>query len=390
MNHGTYVFAQLMESISSRRFNRCVNAYGGHYRTKRFSCWEQFLAMAFGQIAHRESVRDIEACLAAHRGKQYHLGFRSAVKKSTLAHANKRRDWRIYRDFAETLIAEARRLYVDDPSFCLELDGACYALDSTSIDLCLSLFPWAPYVETKAAVKLHTQMDIRGSIPTFFDITSGNVHDVHLLDTIIYEPGAHYVMDRGYTDYARLYAITEARAFFVIRARGNMVWKRLYSHPVDRSTGLRCDQTVRLTGTGARGKYPALLRRIKYYDRETDRYYVFITNDFHSPAQTIADLYRYRWQIELFFKWIKQHLKIHTFWGVSENAVKTQICTAISTYLLVAIVKKRLSIFRPLSEMLQILSTSLFDKTPLAELFSDQSVPKTGVPYQNTLPLSGF
>lgn len=389
MHTGTYIFSQIMDALPRRQFDRCVAAYGGHHRMKHFTCREQFLAMAFGQFAHRDSIRDIVSCLEAQRSKQYHLGFRSRVTRSTLSHANKHRDWRIYRDFAEVLVSRARALYVEDPEFMIDLDGACYALDSTSIDLCLSLFPWAPYVATKGAVKIHTQMDLRGSIPALFHITSGKINDVNFLDLIEYEQGAHYIMDRGYTDYERLFTIHRSGAFFVIRARENMAWRRLYSEPVDRSGGLRCDQTIRLTGVSAAHRYPEKLRRIKYYDTDTDRYYVFLTNDFTAPAQTIADLYRYRWQIELFFRWIKQHLKIKTFWGTSENAVKTQICIAIASYLLVAILKKQLGIHRRLSEILQILSVSLFDTTPLVELFSDDGVHDSEEGMQQTLPLSG-
>ena len=390
MHYGTYVFSQIMDSVSSRQFQKCVDAHQGHYRIKNFTCWEQFLAMAFGQLAHRESIRDIVACITAQRSKCYHLGFRSVLRRATLARANRRRDWRIYRDFAEVLIEQARLLYVNDPEFSIDLDGACYAIDSTSIDLCLSLFPWAPYVETKAAIKVHTQMDIRGSIPTFFHITSGKVNDVNFLDMIEYERGAHYIMDRGYVDYGRLHTIHQAGAFFVTRAKRNTLWKRLYSNAVDRRGGLRCDQVIVLTGHGTAQKYPDKLRRIKYYDRETDQYYVFLTNDFNVSAQMVADLYKYRWQIELFFKWIKQHLKIKTFWGQSENAVKTQICIAICTYLIVAILKKRLGIKRNLYEILQILSVSLFDKTPLVELFSYDRLQSFDANPQMTLPFLGF
>jgi hypothetical protein len=390
MNYGKYIFAQVMESVPSKQFQRCVDAYQGHHRIKNFSCWDQFLAMSFGQLAYRESLSDIVVCLKAQRAKRYHLGFRSIVKKSTFAYTNKHRDWRIYRDFAQVLILQARRLYIDDPEFTLDLEGTCYALDSTSIDLCLSLFRWAPYVETKGAVKVHTQMDLRGSIPTHFEITSGKVNDVKFLDMIEYERGAHYIMDRGYVDYERLYRIHRAGAFFVTRAKRNTVLERLYSNPVDRSGGLRCDQIIRLTGHGTLKKYPDKLRRIKYCDAETKQYYIFITNDFNIDAQTVADLYKHRWQIELFFKWIKQHLKIKNFWGRSENAVKTQICIAICTYLTVAILKKRLGIEQNLYEILQILSASLFDKTPLFELFSDDRLHNSEEDSPNTLPLLGF
>jgi hypothetical protein len=390
MHRGKYVFAQVMEVIPHRQFQECTNKYKGHYRIKNFTCWDQFLAMSFGQLAYRESIRDIVACLKAHDAKRYHLGFRSSVVRSTLTDANEKRDWRIYRDLAQMLIEQARKLYIDDHEFTLDLDGACYALDSTSIDLCLSLFKWAPYVETKGAVKVHTQMDLRGSIPTHFEITSGKVNDVNFLDMIEYESGAHYVMDRGYVDFERLYRIHHTGAFFVTRAKRNVKWRRLYSSPVDRSGGLCCDQIIVLTGVGMYKKYPDKIRRVKYYDSESDHYYVFLTNDFNIDAKTVADLYKYRWQIELFFKWIKQHLKVKTFWGHSENAVKTQICIAICTYLIVAIVKKRLGIEQNLYEILQILSASLFDKTPVKQLFSDGRLQSFDIHPQNTLPLLDF
>jgi hypothetical protein len=390
MNHGSYVLSQVMEFVPYYQFQKCVERHKGHYWVKRFSCRDQFLAMVFGQLSCRESLRDVVVCLRAQHAKLYHLGFSGQVAKTTLARANEKRDWRIYRDFAQVLIQEARLLYIDDPEFTLDLEGTCYALDSTSIDLCLSVFSWAPYVATKGAVKVHTQMDLRGSIPTFFHITSGKVNDVNFLDLIEYERGAHYVMDRGYVDYARLHTIHQAGAFFVTRAKHNTAWKRLYSQPVDRTSGLRCDQIIQLTGTGTKQKYPDKLRRIKYYDAETDQYYVFLTNDFNVNAQTIADLYKYRWHIELFFKWIKQHLKIKTFWGHSENAVKTQICSAICTYLIVAILKKKLGIKRNLYELLQILSVSLFDKTPLVELFSDERLQEFHGGSQMTLPFGDF
>jgi hypothetical protein len=387
MYNGTYVFAQVMDTIQHYKFQQCVDRYKGHHWIKYFTCREQFLAMAFGQLAYRESLRDVIVCLYAQRSKLYHLGFSAPPAKTTLARANEKRDWRIYRDFAQILIQEARRLYVDDKEFNLDLDGTCYAIDSTSIELCLSVFPWAPYVDTKGAIKIHTQMDLRGSIPTFFHITDGKVHDVNFLDIIDFEVGSYYIMDRGYVDYARLYKINIAGAFFVTRAKRTMKWKRLYSNNVDRTTGIRCDQVIRLTGQDAHKKYPDKLRRIKYYDKDTDQYYVFLTNDFNIDAKIIADLYKYRWQIELFFKWIKQHLKIKTFWGHSKNAVKTQICIAICAYLIVAILKKRLGIERNLYEILQILSTSLFDKTPLSTLLSEGRLQNFEDNFQKTLPL---
>ena len=394
MHHGKYVFAQVMETLVLYDFNKCVDRYNGHRAIKILSCHDQFRALSFGQLCYRESLRDVITCLCAQRAKLYHLGFRSTPTRSTLAEANEKRDWRIYRDFAELLIAEAKRCYADDPAFTLDLDGSCYVIDSTSIALCLATFPWAPYMQThmqeKGAVKLHLLVDLHGSIPTFFHMTSGKVPDVYFLDRIVFEAGAYYVMDKGYHDYARFYAIHKAGAFFVTRAKDNMGFVRLYSHACDTSGGLRCDQVIRLSGVVARKRYPDTLRRIKYYDEETDRYYVFLTNNFTVPAQTIADLYKHRWQIELFFKWIKQHLKIKTFWGHSQNAVQMQICIALCTYLIVAILKKRLSIKRNLYEILQILSVSLFDKTPLVELFSRVEIQKSDGDTQGTLPLLGI
>jgi transposase len=394
MNKGKYVFAQIMETLPRHEFDEYVERYQGERYAKNFSCRDQFLALSFGQLAYRESLRDVITCLSAQRAKLYHLGFRSTLARSTLAEANEKRDWRIYRDFAELLIIEAKRCYADDPAFTLDLDGSCYVIDSTSIAMCLATFPWAPYMQThmheKGAVKLHLLMDLHGSIPTFFHMTSGKVPDVYFLDRIVFEAGAYYMMDKGYHDYARFYAIHKAGAFFVTRAKDNMGFARLYSHACDTSTGLRCDQTIRLSGADARKRYPDTMRRIKYYDEETDRYYVFLTNNFTIPAQTVADLYKHRWQIELFFKWIKQHLKIKTFWGHSKNAVQMQICIALCTYLIVAILKKRLGIERNLYEILQILSVSLFDKTPLVELFSRVEIQKSGDDPQETLPLLGI
>ena len=373
MNHGVYVFTQVMQLLSSYDFNKCVAAYGGHYYTKNFTCREQFLAMAFGQLAYRESLRDVTTCLFAQRSKLYHLGFRSVVAKSTLAEANEKRDWRIYRDLAYMLIAEARPLYIDDNAFSLDLEGSCYAIDSTSIEMCLAVYPWALYRTDDGAVKLHVQMDLRGSIPTFFHITDGKVNDMNFLDIVVFEAGSYYVMDRGYLDYSRLYAIHRAGAFFVTRAKSNTQFVCVSARTVS-APSLRCDQTIRLTGHGAAEKYSDTLRRIKYYDEETKRYYVFLTNNFTAAAYVITQLYKHRWQIELFFKWIKQHLKIKTFWGHSKNAVQTQICIALCAYLIVAIMKKRLGVKRNLYEILQILSVSLFDKTPLFELFSGDLV----------------
>ena len=369
MNQGKYVFAQVMEIFQCYRFDQCVERYRGNHFVKKFSCREQFLAMAFGQLSGRESLRDTILCLSVQKSKLYHLGFSAPVVRSTLAEANEKRDWNIYWDFTKLLIEEARALYVDDPSFTLELSNASYAVDSTSIDLCLSLFPWSPYVPIKGAIKLHMVLDMRGSIPTFFNMTSGKVNDVNFLDKISFEKDAFYVMDRGYLDFGRLYAIHKTGAFFVTRLKNNSQITRRYSNPIE-SKNIRCDQIVFLAGKKTKERYPGTFRRIKYYDEESAKIYIFITNNITASAQTIADLYKNRWQVELFFKWIKQHLKIKVFWGRSENAVKSQICIALSVYLIVAILKKKLKIERNIYEILQILSVSLFDKTPLLELFS--------------------
>lgn len=374
MNQGKYVFSQVMDFIPRFQFNTCVVKHKGHYRAKHFTCWEQFLAMTFGQLAYRESLRDVVVCLGSQKDKLYHLGFRSHVFLPTLARANEKRNWSIYRDFAQILIEEARSLYCDDKQFNIDLNGTFYVIDATTIELCLSIFKWAPFVTTKAAVKLHLLMDVKGNIPTFFSITSGKVHDVNFLDDISWEVGAYYAMDRGYVDYKRLYAIDQSGAFFVTRAKKNTAFKRLYSNKVDKSVGLRCDQIIRFSHHDAAKKYPDTLRRIKYFDKETDTTYIFLTNDCNIEAITITQLYKHRWQIELFFKWIKQHLKIKAFWGHSSNAVKTQICIAICAYLTVAIIKKKLNVNRNLYEILQILSVSLFDKKPLDKLFSESEL----------------
>jgi hypothetical protein len=373
-----YVFSQVMDLIPHYQFRKCVAQYKGQYRIKQFTCWEQFLAMAFGQLAYRESLRDIVVCLRAQKEKLYHLGFRSLIARSTLSKTNETRDWRIYRDFAQILIQEARALYCDDKEFKIYLSGTFYVIDATTIELCLSIFKWAPFVTTKAAAKLHMLMDLKGNIPTFFSITSGKVHDVNFLDDIEWEVGAYYAMDRGYVDYERLYTIHKSGAFFVTRAKKNLAFQRLYSNKVDKSTGLRCNQIIRFTGYDAARKYPDTLRRIKYFDKETDTTYVFLTNDCNIEAITITQLYKNRWQIELFFKWIKQHLKIKAFWGHTSNAVKTQICIAICAYVVVAIIKKKLNSERNLYEILQILSVSLFDKKPLDKLFSEVDLQKHG------------
>jgi len=387
MYHGSYVFAQVMELVPRRELTRFIMQYQGDSHGNRFPCRDQFLAMAFGQLSYRESLRDVASCLTSHQAKLYHLGFKHTVTKSTLARANEKRDWRIYRDLAQHLITEARTLYVDEPSIASDITSACYAIDSTSIDLCLSFFPWTPYANRRASVKLHVVMDIRGSIPTFFHITGSKVNDVNFLDDILFEAGAFYMIDRGYLDFERLYTIHQCGAFFVTRTRCNTLYARRYSNPVDRSTGVVCDQVIFLEGKKTREKYTDTLRRIKYRDSETGKVYNFITNNHTVSAASIALLYKHRWQVELFFRWIKQHLKIKVFWGHSENAVKTQICIALCTYLLVAILKKRLKIDRNIYEILQIVSISLFDKTGLVELFSKYPVQKRVKSFEKTARL---
>jgi Domain of unknown function (DUF4372)/Transposase DDE domain len=364
MNSGRTVFAQLIEHLPHKEFHKCVARYRGDHYAKNFSCWDQYLAMAFAQLTYRESLRDIETCLGAVGGKLYHMGFRSGVARSTLADANESRDWRIYADFARTLIATARRLYARDP-MGVDLDQSLYALDSTTIDLCLALFPWARFRRCKAAVKMHTLLDLRGNIPAFVHITDGKVHDVNVLDQIVPEAGAFYVMDRGYIDFERLFVLTLSAAFFVVRTKSNVLLQRRYSHPVDKSTGVRSDQTVVLSSFESASVYPDPLRKVSYYDAESDKRLKFLTNNFTLPALTIAQIYKQRWQVELFFKWIKQHLRIKAFYGVSENAVKTQIWIAVSVYVLVAILRKRLELEASLYQILQILSLTLFEKTPI-------------------------
>ena len=387
MNQGKYVFSQIMESVVRYQFNNCVKRFQGEYRVRNFSCWQQFLAMAFGQLSFRESLRDIIVCLNAQGEKLYHLGFGSAISRATLADANERRDWRIYRDYANLLIAEARKLYARDKPDNLELEGTVYVIDSTTIELCLGLFPWAKLKTVRAAVKLNLEMELRGSIPAFFDISSAKRHDLEFLDLLVYEAGAYYVVDRGYTDFERLFRIHEAKAFFVIRAKDNFHFKRLYSKKVDRKSGIICDQIVRLASYQPAKDYLEKLRRIKFHDAETSSTYVFLTNNFELPALTAASLYKYRWQIELFFKWVKQHLSIKSFWGRSNNAVKTQICIALCAYLLVAILKKKLRIERNSYEILQILSVSMFDKTPLIKLISESVLPEESTQIQNQAQL---
>lgn len=369
MNLGKTVFAQLMDFIPTYEFQKCVDRHNGSYKVKTFSCWDQYLSMVFAQLTYRESLRDIEACLRSAQPKLYHLGIRGRVSRNTLANANQTRDWRIYADLARILIGKARKLYIND-SFGIELDNTVYALDSTTIDLCLSLFPWAMFRKRKGAVKLHTLMDLRGSIPMVVIVTHGKIHDVNILDQITVEAGALYIMDRGYTDFARLHRIHLSGAFFLTRAKHNFRFRRIYSQSVDKTAGVQHDQTVVPVNFYAKREYPSKLRRICYYDKEKNKRIVFLTNNFILPAGTIADLYRCRWQIELFFKWIKQHLRIKAFYGTSENAVKTQIWIAISVYVLVAIVKKLLKLDQSLYTILQILSITLFEKTPILQVFS--------------------
>lgn len=366
MNTGKTIFSQVMEFLPLYEFRQCVERYNGNHKIQSFSCLDQFLCMAFAQLTYRESLRDIEACLRAAHSKLYHMGIRGRVSRNTLANANSVRDWRIYRDFAHSLICIARPLYIND-NFGVELKQTVYALDSTTIDLCLSLFPWAVFRKRKGAVKLHTLLDLRGSIPAVIIITHGKIHDVNILDRIIFEAGAFYVMDRGYLDFARLYKIHLGKAFFVTRAKKNFRFNRLYSQPADKSSGVLCDQIVTLGGFYSSKDYPDKLRRIRFVDRQTNKHFVFLTNNFHLPPLVIAELYRSRWQVELFFKWIKQHLRIKAFYGTSENALKTQIWIAISVYLLVAILKKHLNLDASLYKILQILSVTIFEKTPLLQ-----------------------
>jgi len=369
MNQGQLVFAQLMQHLPLTTFRRCVTRYAGERKVKSFSCLDQFLCMAFAQLTYRESLRDIEACLRAQHSKLYHLGIRSPVARNTLANANAVRDWRIYAAFAQSLIGIARPLYVDEP-FGVDLKESVYALDTTTIDLCLSVFSWAPFRSTKAAVKLHTLLDLRGNIPTFIHISDGKMHEVNILDQLLPEPGAFYLMDRGFLDFGRLYRFHEAGSFFVTRGKSNLKVQRRYSHAVDRGTGLICDQTVVLTGFYSHKGFETPLRRIRFKDPKTAKTLIFLTNNFALPALTITELYRCRWQVELFFKWIKQHLRIKAFFGTSENAVKSQIWIAVSVYVLVAIVKKRLRLSASLYEILQILSLTMFERLPLDQLLA--------------------
>jgi hypothetical protein len=364
MNIGRTVFSQIMEHLPAYEFQKCVARYRGDSHLRGFSCLDQYLAMVFAQLTYRESLRDIEACLRSVSGKLYHMGLRGKVSRTTLADANESHDWRIFADLAQVLIGIARPLYAHDP-IGVELDQSLYALDSTTIDLCLSLFPWAKFRKHKAAVKMHTLLDLHGNIPTFIRVTSGDVHDVNILDEIMPEPGAFYVMDRGYIDFQRLFVFTLSSAFFVVRTKSNVLFQRRYSHLVDKSTGVRSDQTVVLTSFASASAYPDALRRVSYFEVETNTRLKFLTNNFTLSALTIAQIYKQRWQVELFFKWIKQHLRIKAFYGTSENAVKTQIWIAVSVYVMVAIVRKRLGLEASLYQILQILSVTLFEKTPI-------------------------
>ncbi len=386
MNTGQTVFSQLIDFLPKKQFDQCLRRYHGNHRIKSFSCFDQYLCMVFAQITYRQSLRDIETCLLAMKQKLYHCGIRANVCRSTLAEANENRDWRIYADFAQILIDKARTLYANE-DFGVQLDREVYALDSSTIDLCLSLFPWAKFRQHKAAVKIHTLMHLKGSIPTFIRITDGKVHDVNILDDLVLEPGAIYVMDRGYLDFARLFTFTQNLSTFVTRAKTNFDYRRLSYHEVDKATGLRCDQTIRLNGFYTSQEYPAVLRRIGYCDIETNKKFIFLTNNFSLNALTIAQLYKCRWRIEIFFKWIKQYLRIKTFFGTSENAVKTQIWIAISVYVLAAIVKKELKLELSLGEILQILSIVLFEKVLIAQALMKNVSQNENAQFHNQLLL---
>jgi len=386
MHTGKTLFAQVMDFLPWTTFSRIVTRYHGDHRIRTLSCTEQYRCMAFAQLTYRESLRDIEACLRAQSAKLYHMGFRKPVSRSTLADANERRDWRIYADFAQRLITQARKLYATD-TFSVDLSNTVYALDATTIDLCLSVFPWAPFRSTKAAVKLHTLLDLRGSIPSFIHISDGKLHDVNVLDLLVPEAGAFYVMDRAYLDFERLYALAQMGAFFVTRAKLNTDARRLYSAPTDRSTGVICDQTIALNGFYSSQHYPQHLRRIRFKDPETDKTLVFLTNHFQLPPLTICALYKCRWQVELFFKWIKQHLRIKRFFGTSENAVKTQIWIAVSVYVLIAIIKKRLNLDVSLHTLLQILSVTVFEKIELTQAVAESVITENSTMPNNQLNL---
>ncbi len=389
MNSGRTVFSQLIAFLPDREFRRCVTRYGGDRRLRDFSCWDQFLTMAFAQLTYRESLRDIEACLRSLESKLYHMGFHGRVARSTLADANESRDWRIYADFAQVLIGIARPLYAHDPME-VDLDQSLYALDSTTIDLCLSLFPWARFRQHKAAVKMHTLLDLHGNIPTFIRVTDGTVHDVNLLDEFLPEAGAFYVMDRGYIDFERLFIFTLCAAFFVVRTKENVLLQRRYSRPVDKTLGLRSDHTVILTAMGSAQAYPDALRRVTYFDAASNQRLKFLTNNFVLPALTVTQIYKCRWQVELFFKWVKQHLRIKAFYGTSENAVKTQIWIAVSIYVLVAIVRKRLGLKASLYQILQVLSLTLFEKVSILQALEASDSQETLGPDPNQLILFDF
>ena len=387
MNTGQTIFSQIISFIPKYEFDKRVIKYKGNYRIRQFSCWDQFLCMSFAQLTYRESLRDIEACLNAQPNKLYHMGIKGNVTRTNIAHANWKRDWRIYAEFAQVLISHARKLYHDDPEFIIDLDNTIYALDATTIDLCLSLFPWAKFRKSKGAVKLHALLDIQGSLPVFIEITTGLVHDVNILDVLIPEPGSFYIMDRAYLDFERLYRIKENLGYFIIHAKKNMKYYRTQSNKVDKSTGLRCDQVIRLSVYKSRKCYPDKLRRVKYHDRETNKILVFLTNNFDIPALTVAELYRNRWKVELFFKWIKQHLKIKSFFGTSPNAVKTQIWIAISIYIMIAIIRKMEKIELNLYTILQIFSVSLFEQVPIYQLLTDTSLQTSDYDSRNQLKL---
>jgi hypothetical protein len=386
MHTGKTLFAQVMDFLPWTTFSRIVSRYHGDHRIRTLSCTEQYRCMAFAQLTYRESLRDIEACLKAQSAKLYHMGFRKPISRSTLADANERRDWRIYADFAQRLITQARKIYATD-TFGVDLSNTVYALDATTIDLCLSVFPWAPFRSTKAAVKLHTLLDLRGSIPSFIHISDGKLHDVNVLDLLVPETGAFYIMDRAYLDFERLYTLAQMGAFFVSRAKLNMDARRLYSAPTDRSTGVICDQTIALNGFYSSQHYPQHLRRIRFKDPETDKNLVFLTNHFQLPPLTICALYKSRWQVELFFKWIKQNLRIKRFFGTSENAVKTQIWIAVSVYVLIAIIKKRLNLDVSLHTLLQILSVTIFEKIELTQAVADSAIKENSTIFDNQLNL---
>lgn len=389
MNYGKTVFAQIMDFLSMYEFHKCVERYHGNRRVRGFSCTDQFLCMAFAQLTYRESLRDIEACLRSMNGRLYHMGIRGNIARNTLAKANENRDWRIYADFAQILIHAAKQLYLNE-DFGVELEDTVYALDATTIDLCLALFPWARFRKSKAAVKLHTLLDLRGSIPSFVEITDGKIQEVNILDILIAEAGSFYVMDRGYLDFTRLYALHQSNAFFIVRSKSNIQYRRLYSHPVDKTTGLRCDQTIFLTNYQSAKDYPEKLRLVKFFDAEHNQRLSFLTNNFTLDALTIARLYKSRWKIELFFKWIKQHLRIKAFFGTSENAVKTQIWVAISVYVLIAIIKKRLKIDMSLYTILQIFSVTAFEKMSLYQVLTQKETGNMNRENRNQLQLFNF